>query len=114
VAATASQPLAAAEGPSIPAVLLASPDIVIEERVVASSGSGAEDPTWLTGGADPLELALLAADDRNDDDAIGGALGLADLADGDIPIGPLDEANWDDLLADLAGERLRREPQQMR
>jgi hypothetical protein len=116
VAATASQPLAmaAAEGPSIPAVLLASPDIVIEERVVASSDSGAEDPTWLTGGADPLELALLAADDRNDDDAIGGALGLADLADGDIPIGPLDEANWDDLLADLAGERLRREPQQMR
>ena len=84
---------------------------MIEERAVASSSSGAEDPTWLTGGAgDPLALDLLAADDE----AIGGALELVDLDDSDLPIGPLDEASWDDLLDDLAGEPLRREPQQVR
>jgi hypothetical protein len=49
-------------------------------------------------------------------DEIGLSLRLADHLDQDLPIGPLDESSWDDLLGDLAldSAKSRRETPQSR
>jgi len=95
------------------AALLVAPDIVIEEVSVGSSNS--EEPADLTDD-DELDLAALAVLTPMSSDELSQSLRLSDHLDQDLPIGPLDEPGWDDLLGDLAldSAKSRREPSQAR
>jgi hypothetical protein len=97
--------------------LLVSPDVVIEERSLDTAASSTSLLTAVQlAGDESLNLAALAAVVTPSGDEIGQALRLTDQLDQDLPIGPLDEAAWNDLLGDLAidAARNKREPKQAR
>jgi hypothetical protein len=97
------------------APFLVSPDIVFEERV-ASSTSSEESPILLLDSVEPIDLGLLADATSASEDEVASVLRLSDELDRDLPIGPLDEASWDDLLGELAADRsgASRDPRQSR
>ena len=87
---------------------------MIEE--VSSPATQSLEPADLFANDDAHDLAALAVLTPLTSDEIGLSLRLADHLDQDLPIGPLDESSWDDLLGDLAldSAKSRRETPQSR
>ena len=99
------------------AALLVSPDIVIEVQDTGAAKANRSLEVALQATADSsLDLAALATIAPLAGDEVGLALRLSDRLDQELPIGPLDESAWDDLLGELALEtaRNKRDPQQAR
>jgi hypothetical protein len=108
---TAALPATQTTTPSIPAVLLASTSIVIEERS-SRSDSGLADPSWLMDEGDDFALTLLEEGQRRSLSAAGVGLLNAEELQG---VGRLESSEWEDLLDDLADDvdRLNRQPHQL-
>jgi hypothetical protein len=83
-----------------PVALFASPNIVIEERIV-QSGPALDDDSWLDSGSDDT-LDLVASASPTDEGAIGRYLSIEETTRRRIPYGPLEADAWDDLLSDLS------------
>jgi hypothetical protein len=81
-----------------PASLLAAPNIILEvrDRVAAPDLSG----DWL--GDDDQVLTTVASAAVIDERSVGRVLSLEDQVRRRVPIGPLDDTQWDDLLGELA------------
>jgi hypothetical protein len=78
--------------------LYASSSVLLEERM--EGGSVLEDASWLDSGTDDT-LELVSAGSQGGY-AIGQVLSLSDHANRKLPMGPLDEDAWDQLLSDLS------------
>jgi hypothetical protein len=92
---------------SAPAVVYASSSVVFEQRPTDVQ-SLSDDESWDTDASDALDLAILAHSPGQSSDDVGLALSLNDAES--LPVGPLDEQSWDDLLSGLAADQESRPP----